>query len=218
MNETKQIALVSATFNAVNPMMNYIRKNAPQIKPVNYLDGYLMDKIGKEGITDECKLRIMNLITRACNDGADGIILTCTIFSLYQPYFSRIFSVPIITPDGAMLDEVSKQPGRTAIICTFEGTVDTTRKNYLKYRAQNNMPADNVDMYAVPNAFDAIQRGDTEECYRLVRTKAAELDEKYEQIVLAQISMAGAAEGLVTKHAKVYTSPASAVNAILKII
>ncbi len=218
MSVKKQIALVSATFNAVNPMMNYISKNVPYVKPVNYLDGYMMEKIGNEGITDECKLRIMDLITRACNDGADGIILTCTIFSLYQPYFSKIFSVPIITPDGAMLDAVSRLSGRTAIICTFDGTVETTKKNYLKYRAQNEMPEDDVDMYTVPDAYEAIQNGDIEESYRLIRTKVNTLDEMYDQIVLAQISMAGAAEGLRTKHAKVYTSPASAVNAILNLI
>ena len=218
MSVKKQIALVSATFNAVNPMMNYISKNVPYVKPVNYLDGYMMEKIGKEGITDECKLRIMDLITRACNDGADGIILTCTIFSLYQPYFSKIFSVPIITPDGAMLDAVSRLSGRTAIICTFDGTVETTKKNYLKYRAQNEMPEDDVDMYTVPDAYEAIQNGDIEESYRLIRAKVNTLDEMYDQIVLAQISMAGAAEGLRTKHAKVYTSPASAVNAILNLI
>lgn len=216
MSTKKQIALVSATFNAVNPIMNYIHNNVPYVKPVNYLDGYLMDKIGQEGISDDAKRRIMDLIARACDDGADGIILTCTIFSLYQPYFSEIFSRPIITPDGAMLDSVSRLSGRTAIICTFEGTVKTTRENYYKYRSKNNMPEDEVDMYTVPEAYEAIQNGNIEESYKYIRAKINELDDMYDYIVLAQISMAGAAEGFKTKHAKVFTSPSSAVNAILR--
>lgn len=217
MSEQKQIALVSATFNAVNPITDYIRKHFPYIKPVNYLDGYLMDKIQQEGITDEAKLRIMDLISRACGDGADGIILTCTIFSLYQPHFSGIFSKPIITPDGAMLDEVSKLSGRKAILCTFDGTVETTHKNYVKYCRMNNMPED-VDMYAVPDAFKAIQEGRIEESYAIIREKIRELDSLYDCIVLAQISMAGAAEGTKTSHAEIFTSPASAVGAIMRLV
>ena len=223
MSDKKQIALVSATFNAVNPMMDYIAKNVPYIKPVNYLDGYMMEKIGKEGITDECKLRIMDLITRACNDGADGIILTCTIFSLYQPYFEKIFSCPIVTPDGAMLDAVSRLSGRTAILCTFEGTMETTKTNYLRYKAKNKAAGDEdedeaPDMYLIPEAYEAMQSGHAAESYQYIQRKVMELDSLYDYIVLAQISMSGAAEGLVTNHAKVFTSPSSAVNAILNAI
>lgn len=217
MNGQKQIALVSATFNAVNPITDYIRKHFPQIKPVNYLDGYLMDKIQQEGITDEAKLRIMDLITRACSDGADGIILTCTIFSLYQPHFAGIFSKPIITPDGAMLDEVSRRSGRKAILCTFDGTVETTHKNYIRYCRMNDKPED-VDMYAVPDAFKAIQEGRIDDSYAIIRNKINELDSMYDCIVLAQISMAGAAERIENTHAEIFTSPASAADAIMRLV
>lgn len=217
MKGRKQIALVSATFNAVNPLTDYIRKNAPDIKPVNYLDGYLMEKIQREGITDEAKLRIMDLITRACNDGADGIILTCTIFSLYQPHFSGIFSRPIVTPDGAMLDKVSKLNGRKAMLCTFEGTVKTTHDNYVRYCRRNNS-SEEIDVYAVPDAFKAIQEGRMQESYEIIRDKIRSIDSMYDQIVLAQISMAGAADGFDTAHAELFTSPASAVDAIRKLV
>ena len=55
-----------------------------------------------------------------------------------------------------------------------------------------------------------------ETCWHIIREKVQELDEQYDHIVLAQISMAVAADELSTKHAKVYTSPQSAVEAIRK--
>lgn len=214
MGKKKMIALVNATFNAVNPMTDYMRKNASEYRIVNYLDGYLMDKIREEGgINDRTTERMLGMLAKACEDGADGIIMTCTIFSAYQPFFSRIFSAPVICPDGAMHDTVAKLGGRTAIICTFEGTVDTTRSQYLEYCRKNGMP-EQVDMYTVPEAFEAIQQGDMEKGNRLVQEKVLELDADYDQIMLAQISMSQAAEGLQTKHARVFTSPSSALEEI----
>ena len=218
MEEKKTIALVSATFNAVNPMTDYMRKHAPQYRIVNYLDGFLMDKIRLEGgIRDGSIQRMADMLAKACQDGADGLIMTCTVFSTLQPYFNRIFSKPIICPDGAMHDNVSKMNGETAIICTFEGTVETTKNQYLAY-CRKNQQLEQVDMFVVPDAHEAIQAGNTALCNRLVREKVYELDAKYDQIILAQISMSGAAEGLETKHAKVFTSPSSALTEIKRLM
>lgn len=212
--DKKNVALVSVTLNAVNPMMRYLKANVPEWSMRNYLDSYLLEKVGLEGkVTDDSMGRMLDMITKACKDGADAVLVTCTIFSAFQPYFSRIFSVPIFTPDGAMLDEVSKKTGKKAIICTFHGTVDITKNQYQTYCRKNNMPED-ADMYTVPDAYAAAGRSDMDTCYQIIRNKVLELDEQYDHIVLAQISMAGAAEELRTKHANVYTSPQSAVNAL----
>lgn len=218
MPEKKTIALVNATFNAVNPMTDYLRKHAPEYRIVNYLDGFLMDKIRMEnGIRDDSTQRMVDMIAKACQDGADGIIMTCTIFSSMQPYFASIFSKPIICPDGAMHDNVSRMDGRTAIVCTFKGTVETTRNQYLSYCRKNNRP-EQVDMYAVPEAFEAMQAGNTTLCNQLIQKKVRLLDEQYDQIVLAQISMSGAAEDLVTRRAKVFTSPSSALMEMKRLL
>jgi len=212
----KTIALVNVTMNAVNPMVRYLTVNEPEWKVRPYLDSYLLEKIGIEGkVSDDSVGRMLEMITKACKDGADAVLVTCTIFSAFQPYFSKIFSVPILTPDGAMLDEVSKKKGKKAIICTFHGTVDVTQKQYETYCEKNHMPKE-ADMYTVPDAFAAAGKSDMETCYRIIREKVMELDEQYDHIVLAQISMAGAADGLHTKHASVYTSPKSAVEALKK--
>ena len=215
MGKKKKIALVSITINAVNPMTNFLKKNAPEYDVVNYLDGDLLAKVNREGkkISDECMERMLRMITLACQDGADAVIMTCTIFSVYQPYFEKIFSVPIYCADGAMLDAATSANVKTAVICTFEGTVDTTRSMYYSYCRKNGVPEE-VDMYAVPDAFAAAQAGDMDTCNQIIQAKVRELDEKYDQIVLAQISMCGAAEGLEMKHAKLYTSPSCTLDVL----
>ena len=107
----KQIALVSVTLNAVNPMTEYLSSRDPELHLVNYLDSYLLEKVGNEGgINDSSVRRMFDMLSTACADGADGVILTCTIFSPYVQYFSGLLSRPVVCPDGACLLYTSPSP------------------------------------------------------------------------------------------------------------
>ena len=209
-----KIALVSVTLNAVNPMTQYFQAKDPTIKVVNYLDSVLLEKVRKDGkITDESMKRMFDMLATACADGADAVLLTCTIFSPYAPLFCGLLSKPVICPDRAMLEEVASKPGKTAILCTFSGTVETTRNLYYDCRTQLGRER-TVDMIVLDEAYEAAGKGDFETHDRIIREKAVELDQKYDQIVLAQISMARAGKGISLHHAKLYTSPDSAYEAI----
>lgn len=214
----KHIALVSVTLNAVNPMTDYFREKAPEIKIDNYLDSHLLEKVRAEGgINDASMKRMFHMLATACEDGAEGVLLTCTVFSPYADYFSQLLSKPIICPDRAMLETVAKKDGLTAILCTFSGTVDTTRNMYHDCcrRAGTN---EEVDMIVLEDAYLAAGRGDFAAHDKIIRAKAIELDEQYDHIVFAQISMAHAAKELSLRHAQVYTSPDSAYEALEKAV
>ncbi len=71
-------------------------------------------------------------------------------------------------------------------------------------------------MIVLEDAYCAAGRGDMEAHNRIIREKVEELDESYEQLVLAQVSMAEAVMGGSAKHAAVYTSPDSACKALLR--
>lgn len=212
----KKIALVSVTLNAVNPMMEYLQQKEEPFEIRNYLDSYLLQKVNKEGgINDSSMKRMVQMLANACEDGADAVLLTCTIFSPYAEHFGAILSKPVICPDGAMLNAVAQRDGKTAILCTFSGTLDITRDLYLSYRVRNGKSKE-VDMHLVPGAWEAVQNGDMDLFDQFIQNKVRELDEEYDQIVLAQISMVRAAKGLVTNHARLYTSPDSAYEALME--
>ena len=65
----KQIALVSVTLNAVNPMTEFLTRRDPQLHLVNYLDSYLLEKVGAEdGINDSSVHRMFDMLSIACAD------------------------------------------------------------------------------------------------------------------------------------------------------
>lgn len=208
------IALVSVTLNAVNPMTTYFREKDPDLEIRNYLDSYLLEKVKKEGgINDGSMKRMFDMLATACRDGADVVLLTCTIFSPYAEYFSKLLSKPVVCPDKAMLKTVAARPGKTAVLCTFPGTVDTTRNLYLSCRREIGRE-ESVDMVVLEAAYEAASKGDFKTHDSIICRKAEELDEAYENIVLAQISMAHVKDQISVRHAQVFSSPDSAYEMV----
>lgn len=212
-----RIGLVSVTLNAVNPMTDYLSKLS-NVYPINYLDSYIIEKVRTEGrMTDDCMRRMTTMIAHACEDGADGIIITCTIFSAYVSQFQKMFSVPIIGADTAMMDLVGKKGGKTALLCTFAGTkqpsTDLLISCFEKYHSEYEL-----DTYVLDEAYQQAQQMNLKLHDEIIQKKIMELDESYENIVLAQISMSNAALDLKTKHAKVYTSPSAAYETLKNLI
>lgn len=210
----EKIALVSVTLNAVNPMMEYFKQKDEAFEIRNYLDSYLLQKVNEEGgINDSSMKRMFQMLANACEDGAAAVLLTCTIFSPFAEHFGALLSKPIICPDGAMLNSVAQREGKTAILCTFSGTIDTTRNLYMSYRVRHGK-SEEVDMHLVHGAWEAVQKGDMVQFDKAIQDKVKQLDAEYDQIVLAQISMARAVKGFATDHARLYTSPDSAYEAV----
>ena len=212
------IALVSVTLNAVNPMTDYFRSQSSDWTIRNYLDSYLLDKVKLEGgINDSSVKRMFDMLSTACDDGADVVLMTCTIFSPYAEHFSKILSKPIICPDQAMLENVAAQSGKKAILCTFTGTVDITRNQYISCCRKAGKD-ETIDMIVLPDAYQAASIGDFQTHDRIIREKAAALDKTYDHLVFAQISMARAAVGLQLDHATVHTSPSGAYESVKKLL
>lgn len=173
-------------------------------------------KAHEEGrITDECMGRMLSMLTKACMDGADGIILTCTLFSAYADVFCKLFSVPIVSPDRDMLEEAAQKGGRTAILCTFPSTVESATELYRSYLRKYGRP-DNVTSFLVDGAYEAMQRQEMDLYKNMTLQKIREIDGDFDTIVLAQVSMSEAVLGINDFKAEILTSPGSAYRALIK--
>lgn len=213
----KKIALINITPNCIEPMLNTVKK-FETIKPVQYMDSTILDEIRSEGhITDRCMGRMLSMIADACQDGAEGIVLTCTMFSKYVETFRKLFSVPIIGADVAMMEQAGKVGGKYALLCTFRGTKEPSEKLLKKYCEMSEKEF-SIDTYVLEDAYSKAQTGNLKKHNEIIKNKIEEFDKKYDNIVLAQMSMADAADLANVTNAKVYTSPQSALETIQDII
>ena len=212
----KNVGMISVTFNAVVPMMKAL-KDECSLRIKNYLDEGLQALVQREGkVTDNSVARMINLVHNAIYDGADAILLTCTVFTPYLERIQSLFGVPLVSADGAMLEQAAKMNRKTAILCTFPATTESSASvfNAASCRFGTNAKA---EIYLLEDAAQAIQDGDILRHNRLIADKAIELGANYDVVVLAQISMSAAADLLKDVPFTVLTSPRSSIETLLKL-
>ncbi|WP_181772385.1 hypothetical protein [Amycolatopsis pittospori] len=108
-----RIALISATPAAIPPAVGALATGFPQAQPWNILDDRLLADVGEAGRTPALDDRMRRLIDYAVTGGADGVLLTC---SLYGEVTKQVDApVPLLAPDEAAFDDALSS-GRTRIL------------------------------------------------------------------------------------------------------
>lgn len=208
-----RVGVISVTMNAVVPIMAAFQ-GQKKIHAVNYLDEGLYALVQSEGkLSDNSMARMTGLIGQAIRDGAEALLLTCSVFTPVTDRLQRIFSVPIISADGAMLEQAAKYGKKTAVLCTFPAAVDAASVVFQAAAERLNTGAE-ADIFLLENAARALQSGDKSQHDQIIRDRVMELNQCYSVIVLAQISMCEAAARLENISACVLTSPGSAIEAL----
>lgn len=210
----KRIAMVSVTNNAIVPMLKRFGMAPQKYSLCNYLDEGLQKRVQEQnGITRETLVRMLELLDKAAQDGADGILLTCTVFTPYIDLLRQIIDVPMFSADGAMLEQAVMYDKSTAILCTFPASVESSTSVFQSAQKKHGKKAD-MDTFLVEAAAAALRENDKAKHDRLIAERALELASQYDQIVLSQISMSDASELLRDCKKPVLTSPQSTVEAI----
>lgn len=202
----KTIAVVSGSLHAANAVTGFIRKDMSDYKVVNYLDGFMLKRYGKEGhVTDRVMQRVLKLIETACNDGADIVLLTCTVFSAYQSVFSTLFRAPVFCAQNAMLEALSRSKGKKAILCNQDEATEAIATMYKGICRQNNLPA-NADIITLPDPYADDAEISVQRWTQMVLEKLKEMDGKYDTIGLAQSPMVELSKNINMKYSKLLTN------------
>ena len=213
----KKVGMISVTPNAINPMMKLFTENTDPEKKfevTNYLDEGLQKSVAREGrVTGKNIGRMAALIGTAAGDGAEIILLTCTVFTPVAGLLNELFSIPIISVDGAMLDKAATMNKSTAILCTFAATVETSKLVFMEAAKKHSVDP-KVEIFLLEKAAMAINSGNKEEHDRIIAREAEKLSSKFDLIVLAQMSMTGAAAYIKDCSKPVLTSPECAMEAL----
>lgn len=211
----KRIGLIHATLNALQPMLDAFQRYEPAATALNFLDEGLLGAVNEQGgVTPEIVRRFMRLIEKAEEAKVDGILLSCTVFSPHVPLLRQFFSIPIVTVDGAMLEQAVNMGGRIGVIATVAAAGPTTAKQIEEIARQRGKNVQ-VDVTVCTEAFSKLQI-DPLVHDQLIRKIALNVAAKADIIVLAQISMARAAVCMEDVTVPVLTSPQSSIQAIMQ--
>lgn len=207
-----RLALVHATRLAMEPVESTVAKLWPDVEAVSVLDESLeIDRARSAGMSSELQNRILALARHVAGFGADGVLFTCSAFGAAIETADQELSIPVMKPNEAMFRAALCQGPRVAMIHTFEPAAPGMVAEFEALSGRCGKQT-SLDSFFCDGAMAAKRRGDVDTHDRLI-AECGEALTGYDAILLAQFSMAGAADRLRRKTSiPVLTSPESAVR------
>jgi len=218
-SERPLIAFISATSAAIGPATQAFADAYPEARIWNILDDRLLqDADERGGLTPDLVERMNRLIQHAKTEGADGILLTCSLYGAVVSTARVGLGLPILPADDTAFDAViADGRRRIALISSGDGPL---RDSVVRFAAA--VAAADADVTAdgvlAVEAFAAARSGDVE---RLVGALADALGDTtgLDGILLGQYSLAPAAERLSeVTGLPVYSGPQRAAEELKQLV
>lgn len=209
------IALISAVPAAIGPARDAVVAAMPQAQVWNILDDRLLVDADEQGaVTPHLAERMRRLIQHAIAEGADGVLLTC---SLYGSVAATVLdsAVPILAADSSAFDAAVTGGYREVVVVA---SLQSAAADSVARLSQAGVDAGvgwDVSSEVVEAAFAATKAGDNEALFAAL---AAALDARHslpDAFVLAQYSLAPVAERLQARYnIPVISGPQRAASAL----
>lgn len=221
MSRPPRIALVHATPLATAPVNEAFARLWPAAGRMNLLDDSLSgDRAAAGALTEAMIARFRTLAHYCVDQGAAGILFTCSAFGPAIEAARSAVAVPVLKPNEAMLAEAldlaARGTGRIAMLATFAPTIDSVAAELRSLSAPRGIAVD-LRTHHVADAMAALDTGDAQRHDALI---AAALDSwdgwrDCDALLLAQFSMARAQSAVAARmRIPVLVSTDSAVTAM----
>jgi hypothetical protein len=173
-------------------------------------ESLLSDARERGGVDNELSGRMIARLREAAH-GAAVVVCTCSTISGPAESLAAEVGVPIIRVDRPMAEQAVSVGSHIAVIAALESTLGPT-VGLINEVADQMDAAPTVELVVVPGAWSLFEAADQAGYSRSIAASVDSLDPTIDVVVLAQASMASAAE-LCTTSALVLSSPRPAVAA-----
>jgi Asp/Glu/hydantoin racemase len=200
-----RIFLIHALRDSVEPARAAMAQGWPEADVANLLDDSLSADLARAGALDASMIaRFVALGRYARDQGADGILFTCSAFGPAIEAVASDLAIPVLKPNESAFRAALAHGTRIGLLVTFPGSLAPLTEEL------QTMAGPGLELHAriVPGALAALQAGDGQAHDRKIAEAAAHLP-PVDALVLGQFSMARAARGLDGRT--VYTTPDAAV-------
>lgn len=209
------IALINATPAAIGPATAAFAEHFPEAQLWNLLDDRLQEDAGEDGVTEALADRMRRLINHAVTEGAQGILLTCSLYGPVAQDFAPTAPVPVLAPDEVAFTQLIREsPERVLIIANAVRPLQDTVDRFTRQAAEHNTPID-VHGVIAPGAAAAARQGDLGALTKSLLSAVEHSGVTPTAILLGQYSLSPASKALQFRTGiPVHTGPASAAASL----
>ena len=206
-----RIALIHAVTVAMAPVHDAFRQMWPEAECVDILDTSLSRDRERDGrLTEAMTGRFLLLARYAEDNGADGILFTCSAFGEAIEAAAAKARVPVLKPNEAMFQAALAAGGRLGMLATFEPSVAGMEAEFRDIAGAAGSQAA-LDSFCVAGAMPALQAGDGAEHDRRLAEAAPRFADR-DAVLLAHFSTSRAADAVrAAVRCPVLTAPGAAV-------
>jgi Asp/Glu/hydantoin racemase len=208
-----RIILLHATPLAIAPIEAAFAERWPEAETVNLLDdGLSLDRAREEGAISEGMIeRFVRFGRYGFDQGATGILATCSAFGPAIKRLAQSVPVPVLRPNEAMFRAAIAQGERIGMLATFGPSIAPMTDEFNELAREAGRPA-SLRSVLVEGAMARLRAGEAETHDRLIAERAHELAD-CDAVVLAQFSTAQAADTIrAAIRVPVLTAPHAAVE------
>jgi len=207
-----RIALIHAVSVAMAPVHDAFRQLWPEAECVDILDTSLSRDRERDGeLTEAMVGRFLLLAKYAEDNGAAGILFTCSAFGEAIEAAAENAKVPVLKPNEAMFEAALAAGKRLGMLATFAPSVAGMEAEFRDIAAASGSKAA-LSSFCVPGAMKALQSGDAAEHDQLLAIAAPRFAE-HDAVLLAHFSTSRAAAAVrAAVRCPVLTAPGAAVT------
>lgn len=179
------------------------------------VDESLLERARRHGPEhDSVTLGISRALDELEASGATVIVCTCSTIAGEAERLGRQRDVPVIRIDRPMAEAAVSTGPRVAVVAALDATLGPTRQ-LIESVAATRWATVEVSDHLCDGAWVRFEAGDQAGYLAAIAAACASLEDSCDVIVLAQASMAPAAD-LADVSVPLLTSPASAVDAAIR--
>jgi len=190
-----RIAFLHTGAVVIAPVMERARAALPEATFINYLDDRIVADLADDARAGSVPGRVAGLARAAMSAGADLVMLTCSSISQLAARVEDEVGIPVLRIDEAMADAATADATRIAVLATLPTTLAPTVA-LLHERAARTGHSPEIVAEVIEDAFAAVSTGDRDAHDRLVAAAIERVADQVDVVVLAQASMASAAEAV----------------------
>jgi Asp/Glu/hydantoin racemase len=206
-----RIALIHAVSVAMAPVHDAFRQLWPQAECVDILDTSLSRDRERDGELTKKMIDRFRLLARYAEDnGAAGILFTCSAFGDAIEQAANDTRIPVLKPNEAMFEAALAAGKRLGMLATFEPSVAGMEEEFRGLAGAAKSPA-TIESFCVPGAMKKLQEGDGAEHDQLIAIAAPRFAH-HDAVLLAHFSTSRAAAAVrAAVRCPVLTAPGAAV-------
>lgn len=214
-----KIGVIHATCSAVEPLNRAAAKLDRDITVLNFVNENLLFRANQVGGADKQGLRTFaRTFFAAADAGVDGIIVACSVYTPYVELMKNFVDIPVIGIDSPMLHAAADIGGKIGIIATTASSGPSAQRQLEKI-AEAAGKSLRFQVAVNTEGMTQLKAGNIDAHNQIILREGEKLAaDGCSCIVLAQITMACAADVMGGLGVPVLTSPLEGMKKILSLI